>query len=67
MYKRVIFGAIANSHVAELMDIDSREFLFLAILAVGVLGMGLYPLPVADIMHASVNDLLLHVSQSKLQ
>jgi NADH-quinone oxidoreductase subunit M len=67
MYKRVIFGAIANSHVAELMDINSREFLFLAILAVGVLGMGLYPLPVANIMHASVNDLLLHVAQSKLQ
>ncbi len=67
MYKRVIFGAVANSHVSELMDINSREFLFLAILAVGVLGMGLYPLPVANIMHASVNDLLLHVAQSKLQ
>ncbi len=67
MYKRVIFGAVSNSHVAELMDITPREFLFLALLAVGVLGMGIYPLPFAEVMHASVNDLLMHVAQTKLQ
>ena len=67
MYKRVIFGAVSNSHVAELMDITPHEFLFLALLAVGVLGMGLYPLPFAEVMHASVNDLLMHVAQTKLQ
>ena len=67
MYKRVIFGAVSNSHVAELMDITPREFLILALLAVGVLGMGLYPLPFAEAMHASVNDLLMHVAQTKLQ
>ncbi|NNM81997.1 MAG: NADH-quinone oxidoreductase subunit M [Burkholderiales bacterium] len=66
MFKRVIFGAIANSHVAELADISGREFLFLAILAIGVLGMGLYPLPVSELMHASVSDLLAHVAHSKL-
>jgi NADH-quinone oxidoreductase subunit M len=38
----------------------------MTILAVFVLGMGLYPLPVSEIMHASVNDLLLHVAHSKL-
>ena len=67
MYKRVIFGAVANSHVAELLDISPREFLFLAILAVGVLGMGIYPLPFSELMHASVNNLLMHVAQTKLQ
>ncbi len=66
MFKRVIFGAIANAHVAELADISGREFLFLAILAIGVLGMGLYPLPVSELMHASVSDLLAHVAHSKL-
>ncbi|MHB1098948.1 MAG: NADH-quinone oxidoreductase subunit M [Burkholderiales bacterium] len=66
MYKRVIFGAVSNSHVAELMDITPREFLILALLAVCVLGMGLYPLPFAEAMHASVNDLLMHVAQTKL-
>ncbi len=67
MYKRVIFGAISNSHVEALLDITPREFLFLAVLAVGVLGMGIYPLPFSELMHASVNDLLVHVAQTKLQ
>jgi NADH-quinone oxidoreductase subunit M len=66
MYKRVIFGAVANEHVRELTDITGREFLFLALLAVAVLGMGLYPAPFTEVMHASVNDLLKHVAQSKL-
>jgi NADH-quinone oxidoreductase subunit M len=66
MYKRVIFGAVANRHVAELKDITLRETLVLGILALTVLGMGLYPLPFAEVMHASVNDLLVHVARSKL-
>jgi NADH-quinone oxidoreductase subunit M len=66
MYKRVVFGAIGNSHVAELTDITAREKLILAILALAVLGMGLYPLPFGEIMHVSVNDLLVHVARSKL-
>ena len=66
MYKRVIFGTVTNHHVAELTDINAREILIMTILAVAVLVMGLYPLPLADIMHVSVNDLLLHVAHSKL-
>jgi len=66
MYKRVIFGKIANDHVAALKDIDGREFLVLGLLAVAVLAMGLYPLPVTNVMHVSVNNLLEHVAHSKL-
>ncbi|MEW5943094.1 MAG: NADH-quinone oxidoreductase subunit M [Pseudomonadota bacterium] len=66
MYKRVVFGKVANAHVEELTDINAREFLVLALLAVAVLGMGLYPLPFTEVMHASVNNLLAHVAQSKL-
>ncbi len=66
MYKRVIFGKVSNSHVEELTDINAREILILALLTVFVLGMGVYPLPVGEILHASVNDLLVHVAQSKL-
>jgi proton-translocating NADH-quinone oxidoreductase, chain M len=66
MFKRVMFGAVANAHVEELSDISPREFLVLALLALAVLGMGLYPLPVTEVMHASVNNLLHHVAQSKL-
>jgi len=46
-------------------DIDAREILLLGVLAVCVLGMGLYPRPFTDVMHASVVDLLAHVAQSK--
>ncbi|MEQ1589015.1 MAG: proton-conducting transporter membrane subunit, partial [Gallionella sp.] len=66
MYKRVIFGAVANHHVAELTDINLREKLIFVILAIFVLGMGLYPLPLAEVMHVSVKDLLAHVAISKL-
>lgn len=66
MYKRVIFGNVTNSHVDEMKDISPREFSFLAVLAVLVLAMGIYPKPVTDVMHTSVNNLLAHVAQSKL-
>ena len=66
MYKRVAFGAVANDHVAALIDIDGREFAFLLALAVAVLGLGLYPFPFTEVMHASVNDLLRHVAAGKL-
>ncbi len=66
MYKRVIFGAVANDHVAKLTDLDRREIVVLGLLAVAVLAMGIYPLPFTEVMHASVNELLRHVAQSKL-
>ena len=66
MYKRVIFGAVANEHVATLTEINVREFLVLGLLAAAVLAMGLYPNPFAETLHTSVNDLLAHVAQSKI-
>ncbi|WP_291990568.1 NADH-quinone oxidoreductase subunit M [Candidatus Accumulibacter sp. ACC007] len=67
MYKRVVFGAVANHHVAELTDINGREFLIFALFAAGALGMGLYPQPFTEVMHSSVNELLRHVALSKIQ
>ena len=67
MVKRVIFGAVANHHVAELMDINLREFLVLGLLAVAVLTMGVWPNPFAEVLHTPVSDLLNHVVQSKLR
>ncbi|HTY04763.1 MAG TPA: NADH-quinone oxidoreductase subunit M [Rhodocyclaceae bacterium] len=66
MYKRVVFGAVANDHVAHLTDIGAREFLVLGLLAATVLAMGIYPFPFTDVMHASVDNLLKHVAVSKL-
>ncbi|MBC8119805.1 MAG: NADH-quinone oxidoreductase subunit M [Burkholderiaceae bacterium] len=66
MYKRVIFGDVANPQVAALVDVNAREFAILTILAAAVLWMGLYPKPVTDLMDASVAQLLKHVAVSKL-
>jgi NADH-quinone oxidoreductase subunit M len=67
MYKRVAFGAVANAHVAELKDLNRREFWMLAVLAVLVLAMGLFPKPVTDISEASVSALLKHVAVTKIK
>jgi NADH-quinone oxidoreductase subunit M len=66
MYKRVIFGAVANDHVAKLKDLNAREFAVLAALAAAVLLMGIYPLPFTEVMHASVNELLRHIGSPKI-
>ncbi|MEI6318754.1 MAG: NADH-quinone oxidoreductase subunit M [Pseudomonadota bacterium] len=66
MYRRVVFGEVANAAVAGLKDLSAREALVLGLLAVAVLGMGLWPLPFTEVLHTSVNDLVAHVGQSKL-
>ena len=66
MYKRVYLGPIGNDHVKELKDLNGREFLIMAILAIAVLWMGVYPKPFTDVMDASVSDLLRHVAMSKI-
>ncbi len=66
MFKRVYLGPVTNEDVKALTDINAREFLMLALLAVAVLYMGIYPKPFTDVMDASVMDLLKHVAVSKL-
>jgi NADH-quinone oxidoreductase subunit M len=66
MYKRVVFGAVASPGVEGLKDVTGREILILAILATAVLWMGVYPLPLTEMMHTTVDDLLAHIAHSKL-
>ena len=66
MVKRVFYGEIANPHVAELNDLNKREFLILGVLALMVLGFGLYPQPITEMTHATVAQLLGHLAQSKI-
>jgi len=66
MYKRVIYGAVANDQVAALTDVNRREFWLLAAVALLVFWMGLWPKPFIDVMHNSVADLLAHVAKTKL-
>ena len=66
MVKRVFYGEVKNDNVRALKDLNPRELLIMSILAIAVLAMGLYPAPVVDVMHVSIDNLLQHVAQSKL-
>jgi len=65
MYKRVIFGEVTNAAVSSLQDISLRETVILLALAVPVLVLGLWPAPLLDMMHASIDQLVAHISHSK--
>ncbi|MFK7956228.1 MAG: NADH-quinone oxidoreductase subunit M [Lysobacterales bacterium] len=66
LVKRVVFGEVGNKKVERLEDLNLREALTLGSLAVAVLGFGIWPEPVVELMHMSVKDLLIHVSMSKI-
>ncbi len=66
LIKRVVFGSVNNHHVAELQDLNRREFMIMFILAVGIIGLGLYPAPVMDVMHATIEQLVQQATTSKL-
>jgi len=66
MVKRVYLGPVTNDHVKHMKDINAREFFFLSLLAIAILFMGLYPLPITEVMDVSVAELLKHVAITKL-
>jgi NADH-quinone oxidoreductase subunit M len=66
MVKRVIYGEIANKHVAELTDLNRREYVVLGVLALSVLLLGLWPAPLVDMMSATLQQLVEQMGQSKL-
>ena len=66
MVKRTIFGAVANEGVAALNDVNFRETVVLTVIAVFVLGLGLWPAPLVDLMSPTVDNLVAHITQSKL-
>jgi NADH-quinone oxidoreductase subunit M len=66
LIKRTIFGPVANDHVAAMKDIDGREFLVLAMLAVAVLLLGLWPAPLLDVMRGAIEQLTQQILATKL-
>jgi NADH-quinone oxidoreductase subunit M len=66
MIKRVVYGEVANDNVAELEDLNTREFVVLAVLAASVLLVGLWPAPLVDMMNTTIEQLMQQISQSKL-
>ena len=66
LYKRIFFGEVANSHVAELKDINGREWLVLGVFAFFTLALGLYPKPLTELMEPSIAKLAMQIATSKL-
>jgi NADH-quinone oxidoreductase subunit M len=66
LVKRVIFGPVANDHVAHLTDVNSREFVILFVLAIGVIALGVWPQPLTQIMEVSLHHLVDQAVASKL-
>jgi NADH-quinone oxidoreductase subunit M len=66
MVKRVIFGAVVHDSVRGMKDIGARESVILGVLAIAVLGLGVWPDPLVEVMHASIDNLIQHVTVSKL-
>ncbi|MCH8307063.1 MAG: NADH-quinone oxidoreductase subunit M [Proteobacteria bacterium] len=66
MIKRVIYGEVANDDVAELKDLNQREFIVLGLLASAVLLIGLWPGPLVDMMSVTIDQLVEYAGRSKL-
>ena len=66
MYKRVVFGEVTNDAVRALSDITLRETVILLALAIPTLLLGLWPAPLLDMMHASIDQLIAHIAQTKI-
>ena len=66
LVKRVIFGDVANEQVAALKDLNKREFTIMLTLAVMVIGLGLWPQPLTDVMSVTLQHLIEQASHSKL-
>ncbi|MGL4675174.1 MAG: proton-conducting transporter membrane subunit, partial [Wohlfahrtiimonas sp.] len=60
--KRVILGEAVHQHVKELKDINSREYFLLAILAIFIVLLGVWPAPLANVMQASIDHLLANIT-----
>jgi NADH-quinone oxidoreductase subunit M len=66
MYKRVFFGKVESDAIATIKPLYFSETLALSILAVIVILLGIYPLPLLEVFHASVGHLLSESLVSKL-
>lgn len=65
MIKRVIFGDVANDNVAKLKDVNKREFFILGVLAILTILLGVWPNPLLEVMHATVDNLVVHIADPK--
>jgi len=66
MVKRVIFGEVRHAEVSNMPDLNAREIIIMSSLAFFVILLGVWPDPLANVMHATIDNLVQHIAQSKL-
>ena len=66
LVKRVVFGPVANEHVAQLSDVNGREFIVLGALAVAVLLLGVWPEPLLKMMQPTIHHLVDQAVATKI-
>ncbi len=66
LVKRVVFGDVGNEQVAKLQDVNGREIVVLGALAAVVLLFGIWPAPLVEVMDVTLQNLVAHVTISKL-
>ena len=66
LVKRVFFGEADSEAVATLQDIGRREAGVLGVLALAVIGLGVWPMPLLEMLEPSVQNLLAHIAESKV-
>jgi NADH-quinone oxidoreductase subunit M len=58
LYRRVIFGVLEKADLKSLKDVNAREVAILAPLLAAIIFFGVYPQPLLDVMHVSVENLI---------
>jgi NADH-quinone oxidoreductase subunit M len=66
LIKRVVYGPIGNDRVAALQDLNGREFVVLAALAIAVLLVGIWPAPLLKIMQPTIHHLVDQAIATKI-
>ena len=58
LVKRLLYGEVRSERVAQLKDLDGREWIVLGAFAIGILLVGVYPKPLTDLMDMPVKQLV---------
>ena len=65
LYRRVCFGELVKAELKKLPDLSWREKLIFLPIAASVIWLGVYPKPVLDALHPSVNHLISQVYRTQ--
>ncbi|MSO53635.1 MAG: NADH-quinone oxidoreductase subunit M [Rhodospirillales bacterium] len=65
LYRRIVFGKLTKDGLAKILDLSPREIAVFAPLILLVLWIGIYPAPVLDVMHASVENLISQIDAAR--